>query len=466
MTSPLSAIVRRAPVSCTPETPMRQVLETMNSLGIGSMVAVDPQQRPLGIFTLHDVLSRVTLPNLDLNTPFSAVMSPDPVTLPPHALAYEAALVMARHGFRHILVEEQGKLIGLLSEKDLFTLQRVGLRQLSGVIRKAADLDTLKHAAEDIRQLAHNMLAQGITAEQLTQIISTLNDLLTTRIIEMELEADSAARAVEFCWLALGSEGRLEQTLNTDQDNGILFSVPEGQDAESIRNVMLPFAKRINLALAECGFPLCGGEVMASNPKWCLSLSEWKNTFDKWIYHGAPMDLLHSTIFFDFRPMFGAVRMAEELREWLAEAAAKNTRFLHQLAVNALRNKPPLGIVRDFVTSDGMIDLKMNGITPFVDAARIFSLAHGVSATNTLQRLRDAGEKLRMSAQDIDALCDAFLYIQLLRLRLHHSQCQAGEKLTNKVDPETLNALDSRILREAFRQARKLQTKLALDYQV
>jgi CBS domain-containing protein len=466
MTSPLSAIVRRAPVSCTPETPMRQVLETMNSLGIGSMVAVDPQQRPLGIFTLHDVLSRVTLPNLDLNTPFSAVMSPDPVTLPPHALAYEAALVMARHGFRHILVEEQGKLIGLLSEKDLFTLQRVGLRQLSGVIRKAADLDTLKHAAEDIRQLAHNMLAQGITAEQLTQIISTLNDLLTTRIIEMELEADSAAREVEFCWLALGSEGRLEQTLNTDQDNGILFNVPEGQDAEAIRNVMLPFAKRINLALAECGFPLCGGEVMASNPKWCLSLLEWKNTFDKWIYHGAPMDLLHSTIFFDFRPMFGAVHMAEELRAWLAEAAAKNTRFLHQLAVNALRNKPPLGIVRDFVTSDGMIDLKMNGITPFVDAARIFSLAHGVSATNTLQRLRDAGEKLRMSAQDIDALCDAFLYIQLLRLRLHHSQCQAGEKLTNKVDPETLNALDSRILREAFRQARKLQTKLALDYQV
>jgi CBS domain-containing protein len=195
-------------------------------------------------------------------------------------------------------------------------------------------------------------------------------------------------------------------------------------------------------------------------------LAEWKNTFDKWIYHGAPMDLLHSTIFFDFRPLFGTTHLAEDLRNWLGENAPKNTRFLHQLAVNALRNKPPLGIVRDFVTSDGMIDLKMNGITPFVDAARIFSLAHGVSATNTLQRLRDVGEKLRISAQDIDAYCDAFLYIQLLRLRLHHEQCQASEKLTNKVDPDTLNALDSRILREAFRQARKLQTKLALDYQV
>jgi CBS domain-containing protein len=143
MTSPLAAIIRREPVTCTPDTPMRQVLETMNGLGIGSMVAVDQNKRPLGIFTLHDVLSRVTLPALDLNTPFSAVMSPDPVTLPPQALAYEAALVMARHGFRHILVTEGGKLVGLLSEKDLFTLQRVGLRQLSGVIRKAADVDTL-----------------------------------------------------------------------------------------------------------------------------------------------------------------------------------------------------------------------------------------------------------------------------------------------------------------------------------
>jgi len=475
MTTPLSAIIRREPVTCTPDTPMRQVLETMSQLGIGSMVAVDGQQRPIGIFTLHDVLSRVTLPNLDLTLPFSSVMSPDPITLPPHALAYEAALVMAKHGFRHILVEENGRLVGLLSEKDLFTLQRVGLRQLSGIIRKAHDLDTLKHAAADIRQLAHNMLAQGVTAEQLTQIISTLNDLLTHRIIELELEGDAAARQVEFCWLALGSEGRLEQTLNTDQDNGIIFKVPQGagsaadalRESESVRAILLPFAKRINLALAECGFPLCNGEVMASNPKWCLSLAEWKNTFDKWIYHGAPMDLLHSTIFFDFRPLFGDFSLSDGLRGWLGENAPKNTRFLHQLAVNALRNKPPLGIVRDFVTGDGhTIDLKLNGITPFVDAARIFSLGHAVGATNTLQRLREAGEKLRLSAQDVDAYCDAFLYIQLLRLRLHHEQGQAGETLTNKVDPDTLNPLDSRILREAFRQARKLQTKLALDYQV
>ncbi|MBU0592679.1 MAG: CBS domain-containing protein [Gammaproteobacteria bacterium] len=466
MSSPLSAIIRREPIACDPQTPLREVLESMQRLGIGSMVAVDVNHRPVGIFTLHDVLARVTLPGLNLDTPLASVMSPDPFTLPPHALVHEAALAMAKHGFRHILMVENGRLKGLVSEKDLFSLQRVGLRQISGAIRNAERLECLQQSALDIRELAHNMLAQGVAAEQLTQIISTLNDVLTNRIIELELR-DNALADIEFCWLALGSEGRIEQTLNTDQDNGLIFSVPMGSSAEEVRARLLPFAKRINNALAECGFPLCGGDVMASNPKWCLSLDEWKDTFDKWIYHGAPMDLLHSTIFFDFRHLFGAEHLADSLRKWLSVEASKNSRFLHQLAANALKNRPPLGMVRDFVIGEGhTLDLKLNGITPFVDAARIYSLAHSIAETNTLQRLRGIAEPLNIKPQDADAYCDAFLFIQLLRLRLHHEQTQRGEKLTNRVDPDNLNNLDQRILKEAFRQARKLQTKLGLDYQV
>lgn len=467
MSSPLSALIRRDPITCAPDTPLREVLETMHRLGIGSMVAVDGEGRPLGIFTLHDVLSRVTLPGLSLDTPFQAVMSPRPLTLPPEAFAYEAALVMARHGFRHVLVEENGRLLGLISEKDLFSLQRVRLRQVSGTIRNAEDIETLRASARDIRQVAHNMLAQGVATEQLTQIISTLNDLLTQRIIELELRRSPAAQGIEFCWLALGSEGRLEQTLNTDQDNGIVFAVRDGEDPAALRTRLLPFARKVNETLAECGFPLCNGEVMASNPKWCLSLDEWQRLFDNWIDHGEPMALLYSTIFFDFRPLYGAEHLAHELRRWLSVNAQKNSRFLHQMAVNALRNRPPLGMVWDFVTGEGhTLDLKLNGITPFVDAARIYSLATGCPQTNTLKRLREIAGPLRIGAQDAEAYGDAFLFIQLLRLRLHHEQCERGEKLTNRVDPDSLNNLDRRILKEAFRQARKLQTKLALDYQV
>jgi CBS domain-containing protein len=466
MSSPLSVIVRREPISCPPETPLREVLETMREHNIGSMVAVDATRRPIGIFTLHDVLSRVALPGISLDRPLSDVMTPNPYAMPPHAFAYEAALVMAKRGFRHILVTEFGQLKGLLSEKDLFSLQRVGLRQIGSSIRKAQRLDSLVGSAKDIRQLAHNMMAQGVAAEQLTQIISTLNDLLTSRVIELELQ-QSPAKDIEFCWMALGSEGRFEQTLNTDQDNGIIFCLKEGMDADAIRAVMLPFARRVNEALAECGFPLCNGEVMASNPKWCLSLIEWKDTFAKWIDHGAPMDLLHSTIFFDFRPLFGADRLAEELRSWLRDAAKQNKRFQHQLAINALRNRPPLGLVRDFVTGEGnMLDLKLNGITPFVDAARILGLANGGHHTNTVGRLRELADLGALREQDADAYIESFLFIQLLRLRLHHEQCEHGIPLTNKTNPDTLNSLDQRILKEAFRQARKLQTKLELDYQL
>jgi len=465
MSSSLASIIRREPVTCAPDTSIRQALQRMEDHGVGAMVAVESLV-PKGILTLHDVLSRVALAGTDLDEPVIRIMSTNLITLPPHAAAHEAALAMAKQGIRHVLVTDSGRLTGVISEKDLFSLQRVGLSRISTAIRHAPDLALLKQCARDIQQLARNMLAQGVAAEQLTQIITTLNDLLTTRIIELELQ-ESPARGIEFCWLALGSEGRFEQTLNTDQDNGIIFALKDSQDPAELRAVLLPFAKRINLALAECGFPLCGGDVMASNPKWCLSLDEWQTTFDKWIYHGGPMDLLHSTIFFDFRPLHGATHLGTALREWLQAAAPKNSRFLHQLAVNALRNRPPLGMVRDFVTGDDhTIDLKMNGITPFVDAARIFSLAIGGTHTNTLQRLREIALPLNISTRDVDAYCQAFLFIQLLRLRLHHVQSEQGTVLTNRVDPDTLNNLDQRILKEAFRQARKLQTKLGLDYQV
>lgn len=465
MSSSLASIIRREPVTCAPDTSIRQALQRMEDHGVGAMVAVESLV-PKGILTLHDVLSRVALAGTDLDEPVIRIMSTNLITLPPHAAAHEAALAMAKQGIRHVLVTDNGRLTGVISEKDLFSLQRVGLSRISTAIRHAPDLALLKQCARDIQQLARNMLAQGVAAEQLTQIITTLNDLLTTRIIELELQ-ESPARGIEFCWLALGSEGRFEQTLNTDQDNGIIFALKDSQDPAALRAVLLPFAKRINLALAECGFPLCGGDVMASNPKWCLSLDEWQTTFDKWIYHGGPMDLLHSTIFFDFRPLYGATHLGTALREWLQAAAPKNSRFLHQLAVNALRNRPPLGMVRDFVTGDDhTIDLKMNGITPFVDAARIFSLAIGGTHTNTLQRLREIALPLNISTRDVDAYCQAFLFIQLLRLRLHHVQSEQGTVLTNRVDPDTLNNLDQRILKEAFRQARKLQTKLGLDYQV
>jgi CBS domain-containing protein len=471
LASPLSAIIRRAPITCSPQASVREVLARMHELRIGSMVAVDNEGRPLGILTLPDVLERIALPQIDLAQPVIGMMSTQLTFLSPQALAHEAALLMAKLGFRHVLVVEGERLVGMVTEKDLFVLQRVGLRQIGSAIRHALRLEEFQQAAADIRNMAHNMMAQGVSAEQLTQFISTFNDLLTARVVELEFAnggLGATPLAERLCWMALGSEGRFEQTLSTDQDNALIFTVPENMTAEQVRAQLLPVAKRINDTLAACGFPLCRGNVMASNPQWCLSLGEWKQAFGNWITNGTPEALLHSTIFFDFRALHGAHALAEDLRQWLSRAASGNSRFLHQLAENAMSIRPPLGIVRDFVVGkEHTLDLKLNGITPFVDAARIFSLATGVTHTSTLQRLRASAAKLKIHSSEIDAWINAFLFIQVLRMRHHDETKEQGcsdEALDNRIDPEQLNELDRRILKEAFRQARKLQARLALEY--
>jgi CBS domain-containing protein len=313
------------------------------------------------------------------------------------------------------------------------------------------------------------MLAQGIAAEQLTQFIASLNDVLTQRIIDLEFGREDLGQ-IRFCWMALGSEGRLEQTFSTDQDNGIIFTVPGGGSAQQVRERLLPVAKRVNAALDRCGFPLCKGNIMASNPMWCLSLEEWQGRFAAWIDAGDPEALLHGSIFFDFRPLHGDLALAQQLREWLHRHVKSSPKFLHLMTANALRNRPPLGTFRDFVVDKGehrdTLDLKMNGTTPFVDAARIYSLASGVDTTNTAQRLRLVGPLLKIPKEEVEAWIEAFLFIQLLRLQGQQAENLQGREMDNRINPYELHELDRHILKEAFKQARKLQARLALDYQV
>ena len=471
LSSSLASIIRTAPVTCFADTPIRSVLQTMRSSNLGSMIVTDTAQRPVGIFTLRDLLERVVLENLSLELPISQVMSRQPVSLPPTALAHEAAMVMAREGFRHVLVTEvDGTLHGIVSERDLFSLQRVGLRQLSTSLRQADNIAELVSLSKDIRELTHNMMAQGVAAEQTTQLISTLNDLLSSRIIELECIAAGVQQPdscqTELCWLALGSEGRLEQTFYTDQDNGIIFNVPQGETADTVRQRLLPMARRINEALDSCGFPLCKGNIMASNPRWCLSREEWQQTFSAWIDNGTPEDLLNASIFFDFRSLYGNATFAESLRAWLNKKISSNPRFLHLMAANALRNRPPLGLVHDFVVDkEHTLDIKLNGTTPFVDAARILGLASGSSATVTAQRLRDIAKSQHASnTTEIEGWIEAFHFLQSMRL-LHQYECsKQGIDMNNHINPKEFNDLNRRILKEAFRQSRKLQSRLAMEF--
>ena len=471
MNSPLSTIIKKAPLSVTPETLVRDVVGLMAGRSVGSMIVVDDEQQPIGIFTQSDVLKRIVLPGVALDVPIREVMSKAPHTLPLAANAYDAALVMAMHGVRHVLaVDEGGRLQGVVSERDLFTLQRVGLRQIRQTIDSATTIDMLLQASHDVRQLSLNMLAQGVGAEQITQFISALNDTLTRRIIQLNLDRHDLF-GIEWAWLSFGSEGRDEQTFSTDQDNGIVYICTDIMDREQTQLRLLEFARGVNADLDRCGFPLCVGNIMASNPALCLTLEEWEEKYDKWIRTPEPEALLNATIFFDFRPLFGQFNLADRMRLSLLRRTRNNPLFLRMLAENAVGILPPLGKIRDFVTDadpehPGTIDLKKYGSRLFIDAARIFALAHDVAATNTVQRIKLAAPLMNVAHEDAAATIDAFNFIQLLRLRHQHSEQTQGREGDNLIRPDDLNEVERRILKEAFRQARKLQQRLKLDYQL
>jgi CBS domain-containing protein len=339
------------------------------------------------------------------------------------------------------------------------------LQRVDHSIVAAQDSASLQRAGDEIRALVHRIIGRT-AAEPLTRLISTLNDALTRRVIEVTC-AGTQLDGVRWCWIALGSEGRQEQTLASDQDNGIIFDGNGSTDA--LREMFLPLALRINQALAACGFPLCSGQIMASNPKWCLSLHEWRERFLTWIIEGDPQALLNATIFFDLRPLYGAHDLAQTLDAWLKVNVSDNPRFLFQMTENALRREAPLGILRDFVVEKsgefaGTIDLKLNAATLFVDAARVYGLACGSRSSNTADRLMHAAEAHCVEVSDVEAWIRAFYFIEMLRLKNQQSCYARGMALHNHIDPNHLDAHDRRALLHALQQARALQKRLAHAY--
>lgn len=457
----LGELARNSPVCCRPETPLKQALTDMHQRHIGSMLVTGERGEPLGILSRHDILERVILQAVPLDTPIQAVM-----TQPVHSLTHEhtaqdAALLMSRHGIRHVPITRDGVVTGIVSERDLFAMQRLSLKLVSSAIRAAPDLAALKLAAQDIRRFARTLLSQGVHARQLTALISHLNDVLTERLLDIKAQQHGIDMK-PLCWLALGSEGRSEQTIATDQDNALIL--PDGiSDAQ--RAAALVFAKEVNEALDACGYPLCKGGVMAGNPDCCLSLQQWRARFAGWIEHGAPQDLLNASIYFDFRPLAGDLALAQTLRQEVSAAVRQVPRFFKQLALNALTRGVPLNWVGGMATDEqGQIDLKLQGTGIFVDAARLYGLAHGVIATGTRDRLQAAGPLMGLAASEYEAWVSAFEFLQLLRLNIQ-LEGTAPVDQPNHLRVAALNDIDRRILKEAFRVARSLQERLQLDYE-
>lgn len=468
LNTPLGNLTTSGHLIVLPDTPLSKVLTEMEQHDSHVSVIVTAENKLVGIFTKKDLLSRVVIPRLSLDQPISTVMTPHPVTLLTKSLGYEAVVAMAHHGIHHVVLEEDGSVVGVVSEHDLFTLQQVSFGQIAATINMADDYDTLRLCAQEIENLVQYMFVQGVSADQVTLIISTLNDQLIRRVIDLEMATDNLMD-VRVCWVIMGSEGRYEQTISTDQDNGIIFEHPKHVTPDSVRTWLIPKAKRINEALDSIGFPLCKGNIMAGNPECCLSLSEWKMKFQHWICEPTPESLLKVSIYFDFRSLHGHLDLAYELRLWLAEATIGQVRFLNLMSDIALQRSPPFTFMNNFFQKNhpdapNSTDLKLQGIAIFVDAARIYALSCGITVTRTHDRLLHAAKKLTWPESWVHGWTESFNFLQGIRIRHHHHLQHNGLKTHNRLDLCKLNELEQTICSEAFRQAKNLQKQLDTDF--
>jgi CBS domain-containing protein len=448
-----------------PGRPIGEVAAVMATRKIGSVLVGSPDA-VAGIVTYGDIVARGVAARKTTEAPVAEVMTPEPKMIEDTASVLEAGISMAEGRCRHLLLRSaEGKVVGLVSERDIFRAQLHGVADVFRPIDEAGSVADLVDLASRVREFGERVFRQGMEIGQFTRALSSLNDRIARRVLTLCTEKRHLD--VSFCWLAFGSEAREEQGFVTDQDNGIAFAAAVPGEVERVRARLLDFAREVNEALDACGFARCKGNIMAGNPEWCLSLEEWKGRFSSWIRSATPQALLNSMIFFDLRPIYGDGLLAEAMLDHLMDASKNSTLFLHHMAINALHHAAPIGRFRQFATagggSGGTIDLKTQGTRLFVDVARIYALANGVRTANTVQRLRVVGQRIKRSLSAIEGDVAAFRLVQTIRMRRQLDSLRDGGD-PNRIDPYALDELQQRILRESLRQAASLQERLRLDY--
>lgn len=462
---PLSAIGHDPALTMKSEATLGQVLAEMHQHNGRTCVIVNSIDEMVGSFSLRDLLERVAQQPLDTGLRVSAFMALPLPALPLDATAYAAAALMAERGCGEVALLDQGKIVGVIDEQHVFELASLHIGSLSRRLRSANTLGEWVKVSRLIAHYARQLIGQGLAATRVTHLVSELTDQLAERIIASEFSRLELPQGTLWAWLVFGSEGRHEQTLVTDQDNGLAFSLPQGGDLEATRTLFLAAAQRVNQTLAECGQSLCKGGIMAGNPTCCLSADEWRQKFRNWIARPEPEAILNASIFFDFRFLTGQSELAASLHAALTSQAPESQRFQRLLAGSALQRTPPIGFFRDFRTDvEGMIDLKLGAVAIFVDAARLYALVNGASECATDARFDRLSALGKLNKKDVTAWQNAFAFVQTLRLRIQSEALAAGQPASNRIDPYALNDLDRRFLLESLRQAAKIQKRMQMDF--
>ncbi|WP_087939668.1 DUF294 nucleotidyltransferase-like domain-containing protein [Algoriphagus faecimaris] len=447
---------------------IRSCAERMAREQVSCLFIGESSQQIQGYITDITLRDRVLAGGISPETPVSQIMEYNMVSIHPDSSLVEALMLMFRTKSRYLLVRENEQFIGWISRTKVLTEQSQGPFMFIQSVKEARQIPELKGKWDRMPEIIDLLLSRGMRAGIVNQIISTVADTITQRVIERVIKEIGPAPA-KFVFFVLGSEGRGELTLKTDQDNAIIYEDKANEQREMVRAYFLDFATRVSTALDQIGIDFCEGELMAMNPKWTHSLSHWKRNYEQWISDASQETAMNYTTFFDCRAIYGEADLLEELQIHMGKLLEKaSERFYINLGHNALQFEPPLTFFRNIksekIDGENQINIKQI-MRPIVDLARVYALKYQIFETNTVKRIELLRQRGVFSDSESQELIHAFNYLMSLRLE-NQSQLILTEnsKPKNYLKLSSLTKVQSVTLTEIFKVIRDFQARIKLTF--
>lgn len=445
--------------------PIRAAAREMTEAGRSAAAVVTGEGNVIGLVTEHDVTARAMAAGLDPSRPVCEIMSAPIVSVSDSALAYEALLLMQERGFRHVAVRDtSGKVTGLIQNKELMQFHRYSATAVTLGIQQAQTVREICALRERVPELVKMLIDCGAKSRHVTRIITAISDTILNRFVGFAI-SELGAPPVPFAFVALGSEGREEQTLATDQDNAIVF---EDTDDPQARAYFEQLGAKVCDWLNDAGYVYCKADMMARNPKWCQPLAQWKHYFSQWIGTDDPRDFLDINIFFDFRCVHGVERLTNELATHIHDAVHGKAAFFYHFAQTVLLYKPPVGMFGQIVMrSQGdapkTLDIKA-AMNPIVNFARIYALRHRIEEVNTTDRLLRLVDAQVLTDRTHEEMLAAYDYLMQMRLAHQARRLTEGKRANNSISPKEMTPLDETMVKETFTMISAAQKKISGDF--